>query len=199
MDAQLGRRAQENRPIYKPQYWDKIRATDWDYSRKHDPSNRCLPSVPRQGVPQKIIQTSNEIILLYENLNRFRIIPTDNRSHSEIRAEIPSWFGDSVGHWDGDTLVVETTSITSESWIGPTGYIHSDDMKVTERFDRAGNTLSIQTTVEDPMLLQPWQMNPMTVKLNSNASPVFLEELCDDRDSELLLDPTNADPTHQGR
>jgi len=49
------------------------------------------------------------------------------------------------------------------------------------------------------MLLQPWQMNPITVKLNANSSPVFLEEICDDRDSELLLDPTNVDPTHQGR
>ena len=199
MDAQVNARSQSNRPIYKPQYWDKIRATDWDYSRKHDPNNRCLPSVPRLGAPQKIVQTSNEIILLYENLNRFRIIPTDNRPHNPVRTEIPSWFGDSVGHWEGDTLVVETTAITDESWIGPTGYIHSDDLKVTERFHRDGNTLSIQATVEDPMLLQPWQMNPITTKLDTNPNAAFSEQLCDDRDSELLLDPKNDDPTHQGR
>lgn len=198
-DGQVRARAQTNRPIYKPEYWDKIRATDWDFSRKHDPSNRCLPAVPRLGIPQKIIQTNNEIIFLYESLNRFRIIPTDNRPHNPIRTEIPSWFGDSVAHWEGDTLVVETVALIDQSWIGNTGYIHSDDLKVTERYHREGNTLSLQTTAEDPMLLQPWQMTPVTVELNPNPNAAFMEEICDDRDSELLLDPTNIDPTRQGK
>jgi hypothetical protein len=198
-DAQIGRRAQKNRPVYKPEYWEKIRATDWDFSRKHDPSNMCLPAVPRLPAPQKIVQTPNEVVFLYENLNRFRIIPTDNRPHHPIKSQIPSWFGDSVGHWEGDTLVIETTALIEQSWLGGTGYIHSpDNLKVTERFRREGNTLHLQTTVEDPMLLQPWQMDPVTVELNADPQATFLEELCEDRDSDLLLDPTNADPTRQG-
>jgi hypothetical protein len=199
MDAQVGIRAQTNRPIYKPEYWDKIRANDWDYSRKHDPGNRCLPGVPRLGLPQKIVQTPNEMVFLYERLNRFRIIPTDNRPHNETRSQIPSWFGDSVGHWEGDTLVIETTGLIDQSWLGPSGYVHTEDTKVTERMHRDGNTLFLETTVEDPMLLQPWQMTPVSVKLNPDPTAAFAEELCDDRDSQLLLDPKNQDPTHQGR
>jgi hypothetical protein len=198
-DGQVNRRSQKNRPIYKPEYWDKIRANDWDFSRKHDPSNQCLPSPPRLGFPEKIIQTPNEIVFLYETLNRFRIIPTDNRPHHPIKSQIPSWFGDSVGHWEGDTLVIETTALIEQSWIGPNGYIHSpDDLKVTERYRREGNTLHLQTTAEDPMLLQPWQMDPVAVQLNTNPNAAFSEQLCEDRDSDLLLDPNNLDPTRQG-
>jgi hypothetical protein len=199
MDAQVGRRTIPNRPIYKPEYWEKIRATDWNFSRKYDPANRCLPGLPRMGAPQKIFQTSNEIVLLYEDLNRFRIIPTDNRPHNPIRTQIPSWFGDSVGHWDGDTLVVETIALIDQSWLGPNGYPHSDDLKVIERYKRQGDTLFMQVTVEDPMLLQPWEMDPVTIKLNTNPNAAFSEQICDDRDSDLLLDPTNADPTQQGK
>jgi hypothetical protein len=197
-DAQVGMRAQRNRPLYKPEYWDKIRATDWNFSRKNDPAQMCKPSVPRLGVPQKIVQTSNEIIFLYEDINRFRIIPTDNRPHHPVRSETPSWFGDSVGHWEGDDLVIETTALTDESWLGITGYIHSDTTRALERFHRDGNTITLQKTVEDPMLMQPWQMDPITAKLNTGKTPAFQELLCVDKDSGLLSDPNNLDPTRQG-
>src|ERR1700677_3453990 len=64
-DAELNRRAQTNRPIYKPEYWGKIRKIDWDNSRANDPQSSCKPSVPRLGIPQKIVQSSNEIIFFY--------------------------------------------------------------------------------------------------------------------------------------
>jgi hypothetical protein len=198
-DAQIGRRAQKNRPIYKPEYWDKIRETDWNFSRKLDPSNQCLPGVPRLGMPQKIVQTPNEVVFIYESLNRYRIIPTDNRPHNKIRTAIPTWFGDSTGHWEGDTLVVETDSLIEQGWLGGTGYIHSEEgTKVTERYRRVGNTLTLQSTVEDPMLLQPWQMDPVTAQLNADPNAILMEEICEDRDSDLLLDPNNLDPTRQG-
>jgi hypothetical protein len=59
MDAQVGRRMISNRPVYKPEYWDKIRANDWNFSRKYDPSTRCLPELPRLGAPQEIVSPSN--------------------------------------------------------------------------------------------------------------------------------------------
>ena len=197
-DAQVGARAQRNRPLYKPELWDKIRATDWNFSRKNDPANMCKPSVPRLGVPNKIVQTPSEIVFMYEDINRFRIIPTDNRPHHPIRKEIPSWFGDSVGHWEGDDLVIETTALLDESWLGGTGYVHSDMTRVLERFHRDGNTITLKRTVEDPMLMQPWQMDPVTAKLNTGKTPAFQELLCVDKDSELLADPNNLDETRQG-
>ena len=197
-DAQVGARNQQNRPLYKPEYWDKIRATDWDFSRKKDRANQCMPSVPRLGPPQRIVQLPKEIIFFYEGHNRFRMIPTDNRPHNALRSELPKWFGDSTGHWDGDTLVIETNSLIDQSWLGGTGYIHSQDTKVTERLQRNGDTMTIETTVEDPMLMQPWQMQTQTVKLNPNPNAVFQENICVDNDSQLLNDPKNIDPTRQG-
>ncbi len=197
-DAQIMRRAQRNRPAYKPEFWQKIREKDWDFSRKYDPANRCLPHVPRLGMPQKIIQSPKEVVFLYENYNRFRIIPTDGRPHNPVRTEIPSWFGDSIGHYEGNTLVVETVSLIDQSWLGGTGYIHSDDVKVIERYRLEGDTLHLDTTVHDSMLMQPWEMDPVSAKKNPNPQAVFMEEVCEDRDSDLLLDPKNIDPTRQG-
>ena len=62
-----------------------------------------------------------------------------------------------VGHWEGDTLVVETTNFVDETWFGEDGYFHSDAMRVVERFWRVGENLAYQVTVDDPKVLtQPW-------------------------------------------
>lgn len=188
-DIQLSIRAQTNRPVYKTQYWAKIRKIDWDNSRANDPQSNCRPSVPRLGIPQKIVETPTEVILFYESLNRYRIIPVDGRTHDPVKVTNPAWFGDSIGHWDGDTLVIETVGLEDESWLGPTGYIHGDDTRVTERVSRSGDVLHWDTTVEDSMLLQPWHMNPLTAKLNQNQKATLWEELpCEERDKGLLVD-----------
>ena len=180
--------------MYKPEHWPLIRQTDWNYSRRTDPQGHCLPSVPRLGIPQRIVQLPDEVILFYENLNRFRIVPTDGRARDPIKSANPTWFGDSVAHWEGDTLVIETISIVDQSWLGQTGYVHSEDIKVTERVRREGNTLHWHTTVEDPMLLQPWQMNPLAAQRNPNPKAVLWEELpCDERDNKTVRD------SHEGR
>lgn len=142
--------------------------------------------MPRLGAPQKIVQLHEEIIFFYETFNRFRIIPTDGRARNPVKVENPSWFGDSKGHWEADTLVIETVGVTSEAWIGPNGYRHSgDDLKITERFSRDGDTLQIETVVEDSMLLEPWHMDPITVRLHPDQSTELWEELpCEERDAE---------------
>ena len=69
----------------------------------------------------------------------------------------PSYYGDAVGHWDGDTLVVETTNFVEDTWFGEEGYFHSDAMRVIERLWRVGENLAYQVTVDDPKVLtQPW-------------------------------------------
>lgn len=197
-DGQVTGRAMSNRPIYKPEYWEKIRAADWNHSRKKDPSGHCLPSIPRLGPPQRIVQLPNEIMFFYEGaftggetLNRFRLIPTDGRPHDPVKISIPSWFGDSIGHWEGDTLVIETVGIIDSAWIGPNAATHSDEVKVIERMRRDGNTLHIDKTIIDPvMLMQPWQLEPVSVKLNTNPKAALWEEApCDERDKEFEGDP----------
>ena len=76
--------------------------------------------------------------------------------------------GDSVGHWEGDTLVVDTIGFTDITWLETPGYFHSYDLRVTERLRREGNVLHYQATAEDPIVLtQPWVMNPRTLNLNT--------------------------------
>jgi hypothetical protein len=192
-DAQVNMRAVRNKPLYKPEYWAKIRETDWDFSRAKDPDGNCLPGMPRLGIPQRIVELPNEVLLFYENLNRFRIIPTDGRPHDAVKTGNPSWFGDSVAHWEGDTLVIDSIGFNDEGWLGPNGYLHTEDTHITERVHRDGNVIHWETTVEDPMLLQPWHMDPLTAKLNANPKATLWEELpCSERDKNNLADPNEG-------
>lgn len=145
------------------------------------------------GAPNRIVQLPNEVIFFYESIGRFRIIPTDNRPHDPAKSGIPTWLGDSVGHWEGDILVIDTIGLTEASWLSPTGNIHSDKMRVTERVRREGDTLLIDTTVEDPMLMQPWHMYPIVVKRNPYPEAVLWEEApCDERDQVFEGDPNDG-------
>jgi hypothetical protein len=143
------------------------------------------PGLPRVGAPGKIVQTSGEVIFLYADLAGmvWRIIPIDGRGFRD-RAD-PSFYGDSIGRWEGDTLVVETRNFTTETWFGEYGYFHSDKMRVIERLSRKGDTLTYQATVEDPQLLkQPWVKAPVIMKLTKETleepleciTPTYVEE-----------------------
>jgi len=117
-----------------------------------DPANKCLPmGVPRLSTyPQKFVQTPTEIIILDEgDIHTFRIVYLNGRKHPE---EVnPTWYGDSVGHWDGDTLVVDTTGFNDRTWLDAAGHPHTDRLHVTERYKRPdANTLQREVTVEDP-------------------------------------------------
>jgi hypothetical protein len=74
--------------------------------------------------------------------------------------------GHSVGHWESDTLVIESVGFTPATWLARGGFFHSEDMKVTERFTRQGDQLLYEVTVEDPeVLLYPWTLNPVVMTL----------------------------------
>ena len=122
---------------------------------------------------------------LYESHNLARVIPTDGRSHDATLE--PSWMGDGVGHWEGDTLVMDTVNFTDESWLGPGGYFHSDAMHVTERLTRQGDTLRYEVTVEDPnVFTKPWVMNPRTIVLNEKGEHMTEDAPCVDTRSGAL-------------
>jgi hypothetical protein len=157
-----------NQPPYKPELVAKIRQMDQD-ENKLDPIVHCKPAgFVRVGPPAEIVQIPGRAVFFYEqeDVNFYRIIPTDGRKHDPDAD--PSYNGDSVGHWEGDTLVVDTVDFNDDTWLGLDGWIHSTDMHVTERISRDGEGLHYQATVEDPkMFTRPWVMDARTSKPNN--------------------------------
>jgi hypothetical protein len=188
-DSGVRQRMSPNLPLYKPEYWDKVQDLDVNGNMK-DPEIKCYPEgIPRIGAPSKIVQTPNEIIFLYQTKNTFRVIPTDGRPHDPVRSQDLTYYGDSVGKWEGDALVIESVGFTSESWLAWPGYFHSNNMRVVERLTREGNTMTWQATVHDPqVLMQPWVLNPVRRNLNPNPKALLMEDLpCEDRDQEHIV------------
>jgi len=173
-------------PSYKPQFQAKVKELS-DHESKVDPVFYCgKPGVPRIGAPRRIIQLPTEIVFLYEDMSGdpYRVIPTDGRGH-RVNAN-PSAYGDSVGHWEGNRLVIETTSFSEDTWFGEDGYFHSDAMRVTERLWREGENLVWQATVEDPnVLTAPWTMAPRVMKPSNE--PLQESPRCVEDDGARLL------------
>lgn len=129
---------------------------------KETVSDCTIGSVPPSLGPYSIqfIQNDDYVILLYEYMHLHRIVPLDGQPHQPGT----SWMGDSIGSWDGDTLVIDTIGFNTESTVGPGGdrhlpYRHSDALHMVERIKRVDyDTLEWQTILEDPKVFEgPWQ------------------------------------------
>ena len=145
-----------NKPLYKPEFWDKVRSLD--YSKADvDPVSHCRPvGVPRQASPAKIMQSEHEIALFQSHI-RVRTIPLDGRGHQEVDYDESFYDGVPAASWDGDTLVIKSIGFNDITWLQWQGYFHSDRMEVTERLRREGELLFYNFTVEDPaVLVEPW-------------------------------------------
>ena len=183
------RNADPNQPPYKPELLPKVKELAANESRT-DPAFFCKPGgVPRVGPPHAIVQAPGmPIVFLYQVVagNTFRLISMDGRPH-DAEAD-PSYYGDSVGHWEGDTLVVDVTDLNDDTWLGLDGWFHSAKMHVTERITRDGDTIRYQATVEDPeVFTRPWKMNTRIGKLTNEH---LLENApCVERDEEHIVDP----------
>jgi hypothetical protein len=158
--------------------------------RKDDPGINCLPSgmpmlitVP---APFKIVQTPGLIMMLSEGDNTFRQVFTDGRKHPVDPQ--PSWLGYSVGHWDGDTMVVETLGLNDRGWLDASGHKHSEALRLTERYSRRDfGHMDVQLTLDDPKTFT----KPVTVK--------FTEKLLPDTDLiESFCSENEADRVHAG-
>ncbi len=127
-----------------------------------DPTGRCLPAgIPRSVMlglfPQQFVQTTTQVVILYEYQNAFRVIPFAARHSEDL---LPSYMGDSVAHWDGDTLVVDVTGFNEITWLAGTGTFHSDALHVVERYTRVSkDRIDYEVTMEDPnVLTKPWKL-----------------------------------------
>ena len=152
---------------------------------KDNPDAHCLPMGFMQfhthSQPRKIIQTRDVIVIVYEANSGLRQIFTDGRPLPDKDAE-PWWYGYSVGRWDGDTLVVETTGFIDNIWLDVRGTPLTSAGKVTERFRRTNyGNLEIEVTIDDPKAYtRPW-----TVKVNQRVytDTELIEFICEDRDA----------------
>ena len=172
-----------NPPLYKPEFWDRVQYLDM-HGNYLDTAFLCAPvGLPRIGAPIRIVQTPSEVVLLYNNRNTWRIVPTDGRPHGKEDDRDQTYMGDSIGHWDGDTLVVEAVGFNDETWLANVatapGWFHTTDMRVVETFRRQGNTLYYGYTVYDPdVLAEPWAVGPRAIQLNTTNGPYNEDPPC---------------------
>src|SRR5215472_3560216 len=165
---------------------------------KDRPSERCIPHGIPDGMlvansPFKIVQTAGEMVILYEEFNHFRQIFTDGRGFPPETS--PSWFGYSIGRWDGDTFVAETTGFNDQSWFDDPGHPHSDALRVTERFRRPDfGHMTVEVTIDDPeAYTKPWSVN---IPFNLLPDTELIESICEnERDHAHIMSGTNASPT----
>jgi hypothetical protein len=181
-----GAKPSQASPVYKPEFRAKVKDLA-DHESKTDEVFYCgRPGIPRIGPPRRIVQLPNEMIFLYEDISGdpYRIIPTDGRAHKKDGN--PTYYGDAVGRWEGNTLVVESVNFVDSTWFGEEGYFHSDAMRVTERFWKNGANLVYQVTVDDPKVLaSPWTMAPRVVK--PSTEPLEESPACTEADAKLLV------------
>jgi hypothetical protein len=174
-----------------------------------DPTSRCVfPGVPRVNTspyPFQIVQLPDKVIFLYEYMHNFRVVYTDGRGH---RPEWePSLLGDSIGTWDGDTLVIDTVNLTDRTWLDDHGNRHSDALHVIERWTRTGaNALHYEETIDD----RKFYTKPWTVGWDIPLAPkdwVVMEYACTDNNKDMYdghlqngpLDGSGRDGTAIGK
>ena len=181
-----GMRLDMRQPMYKPEYWDKIIELD-QWTNREDPVMTCLPlGVPRQGPPARIFATDTDITFIYRagvdgagGYAEFRMIPIDGKPHDPRRANNYTYFGYTVGRWEGDTLVLDSIGFSDETWLGRGGFFHTDKMRAIEKFTRTGNQILYEVTIEDPdVLLQPWVMPARTLRLSPTNAIVAERGSC---------------------
>ena len=153
---------------------------------KDDPEANCLPTgIPRIApYPWRVLQTSTHIFYLFEgNIHSFRQIFIDGRKHP---ADLdPTWYGDSIGTWDGDTLVVDTIGFNDKFWFDFNGHPHSEQLHTIERITRPDlGGLDIETQIIDPEAYT----KPFKIKFTATLRPgeELMEYICQENQQDAI-------------
>jgi hypothetical protein len=180
----------------------QLKAARKEQRSKDNPDAHCLPmgliQFHMHPQPRKVFQTPDAIAILYEGNAGVRQILTDGRPLPNNDPQ-PWWYGYSVGRWDGDTLVVETTNLNGKAWLNEVGEIQSHAARVIERFTPInGDRINYQATVSDPLVYtRPW-----TIALPINRQKEeLLEVACheDNQDLQHLKDIRDEARARAGR
>jgi len=161
--------------------WNKYDAAKFDYT------GRCLPMgltrLMNSPFPLQIVQTSKDVSFLFEAWSTFHVVPVDGRSHPDDLE--PQWNGLSVGHWEGDTLVIETAHFNDKSKLDTAGHPHSDQMRVVQRLTRTDDKhINYEITITDPKIFaKPWK-NIRTFTLKPDWE--LLEYSCEENNKDFV-------------
>lgn len=157
---------------------------------KDDPHSRCLPEGPHQifgtGGPDhslyRIMQSPNIVAILFEG-GGFRQVFLDGRNLPKDPS--PTWNGYSIGHWDGDTLVVESNGFNDLSWLDGAGHPHTEDLRITERFRRIDfGHMQFEITFDDPQVLVKPLSRSIDVKYAADTE--MLEYVCNEGERDAV-------------
>jgi hypothetical protein len=183
--------------LYQPWAKEKLKTL----GDKDDPGLRCIPvafgtlnvSLLGDGFVGQIVQTPTFVVMLTETYQGFRIVPIDGRKHRDD--VLPSYRGDSVGRWDGDTLIVDETNFADTNWMFAEGRVsfHSDALHIVERYHRLDKGhLVIDATIEDPKVLTaPWKVPTQTLVLAPFDQ--IMEIGCSGTETASLMDAAAKD------
>jgi hypothetical protein len=162
-----------------------------------DPEANCLPTgVPRMSpYPWRIIQTPTHTYFLFEgNIHSFRQIFMDGRAHT--KDVNPTWFGESIGKWEGDTMVIDTIGYNDKFWFDFAGHPHTEQMHTIERYRRPDlGHLEWETLIDDPGAYT----KPFTVygRVNLLPNEELMEYICQENNRDvghiLGKDPRNRE------
>lgn len=165
--------------------WGAAEWKNYDPTVNGDYTGACLPFGLTRSMnspdPIQFMQSDKYLALLYEQNTWFKVIPIDGREH---RKGVPTWFGDSVGKWEGDTLVVDTSNFNGRTRLDTVGHPHSDQLHVAERFTRtdAGH-IAYEVTIVDPKTYtKPWK-NIRTFTLRPDWE--IMEYSCEENNKDL--------------
>src|SRR5215471_5646996 len=171
---------------YKPDALAKKKENQKNWI-KSDPEIKCyLPGVPRatyMPYPFQIVQSKDYTFIAYEYAGAVRNVYMKDPGE----APTDSWMGQSAGHWEGDTLVVNVTGLNDQTWLSRAGDWHTENMHVTERYTLKDNDhLMYEATIEDPeVFTRPWKISmPLYRRMEKNVQ--LLEFKCEPFTEELL-------------
>ena len=177
-----------------------VGAQDWGFydATRFDYTGHCLPPGLTRLVntpnPMEIVQTPNMVVLLFEGFNQFIVVPTDGRKHSADPD--PTWFGESIGWYEGDTLVIDTIGFNGRARLDTIGHPFSDKLHVIQRYTRdTPDTIQFEITVEDPVMYSKPFTNKRVWRLRSDWE--LIEYSCMENNKDLLEGHIKSEgPTH---
>jgi hypothetical protein len=147
---------------------------------------RCIPAGVPRATPYhyQIVQTPSLVLMLIEgNIHTFRQIFLDRKEH--LKLSQPLWYGDSIGHWEGDTLIVDTIGFNDKFWFDMAGHPHTSQLHVIERYRRRDfGDLEVQVTIDDPgAYTAPWVVN----RVSTLETQIEISEyVCNENNTDTL-------------
>ena len=172
---------------YQP--WALAKKNDlMEHHMFQDPEAHCtLSGVPRQMYAPfgfQIFQPAGYVVIFFEAFHAYRIIELSNRPHPASNVKL--FQGDSVGHWEGDTLVVDVSNMNDKTWFDMSGNFHSDAIHVVERYTPVdADTINYEATIEDPKVYtRPWKI-AFGLRRNKQAGFELMEFACVEGEKDL--------------